>query len=314
MSLLRAVAGRLVAGAGVLVAVVVLIFGLLAVQPGDVAARSDDPRIPAAARAAMREQFGLDRPWPARLGGLLRGVAVGDLGFSVARGQPVRDALARAIGPSIVLGLTGLAIGLASGLLLGTWQGYHAGGRGDRWTSRLALVVVAVPDFWLALLVLTLGAKMAGLFPVGGWPREAPFTTALHHLVLPATTLALLVASRVSRYHRAAVATARGAAWATAARSRGLPADRVRWHHVARAAAAPTIALTSLLVPMVIAGTVFVEVVFAWPGVGRLLLDAVQARDVPLAIGATLTTATCAVLGSALADAVQGWLDPRTRT
>ncbi|MFN9216088.1 MAG: ABC transporter permease [Gemmatimonadota bacterium] len=313
MSLVRLIAGRAVGGGGVLLVVAVATFGLLAAQPGTVADRYDDPRIPAATRAARRAQAGLDRPWPARLRHHLAAAARGDLGWSVARAQPVGEALRRAAGPSLLLGASGLLLGVLGGLLLGTWQGVAPGRPADRWTSRAATVVAATPDFWLAMLLLTVGAKWLRLFPAGGWPRDAALPTALHHLVLPVITLALLVAARVSRYHRPAVAGARAEGWARAARARGLTPSRIRWHHLARAAAAPTIALAGLLAPMVIAGAVFVEVVFAWPGIGRLLLVAVQARDVPLAIGATLATALAAVVGSVVADVAHGWLDPRTR-
>ena len=311
MPLLRRIAGRALAGAAVLLAVMLAVFGLLAAQPGDAASRLDDPRIPPQVRTAMRQQLALDQPWPARLVGHVRGAVRGDLGWSVARAQPVTDALGRAIGPSLTLGGVGLATGLLLGFVVGTWQGYRTGTGVDRWLSRLSLVLVAIPDFWLALLLMTLGARVTGVFPVGGWPRDGDVGEALRHLVLPALAIALLVAARVARYQRTSVASTRHEGWARAARGRGIGAAGVRWRHVARAAAAPTIALTGLLVPMVIAGTVFVEVVFAWPGVGRLLLDAVQARDVPLAIGATLATAAAAVAGSTLADVLHAWLDPR---
>jgi peptide/nickel transport system permease protein len=313
MAFARLVAGRLVAGGLVLAVVALVTFGLLAAQPGTAAEGNDDPRIPASARAAMRAQLGLDLPWRVRLARQVAAAARGDLGWSVARRQPVTEALGRAIGPSLVLGLTGLTLGLLGGLLLGTWQGAAPDGPGDRWTSRLALVLVSMPDFWLALLLLTIGAKVTRLFPVGGWPRDGGGLASLHHLVLPVTTLALLVAARVSRYHRAATAAVRREGWVRGARARGLSAAHVRWRHLARTAAAPTLALTGLLVPLVIAGTVFIEVVFSWPGVGRLLLDAVQARDVPLVIGATLVTAAASVIGSAAADLAHAWLDPRAR-
>lgn len=310
----RVVAIRVAAGLLALALVAVATFGLLAAQPGTAADRFDDPRIPASAREAWRAQLALDQPWHVRMGRQAMAAARGDLGWSVARAQPVADALRHAVGPSALLGLTGLGLGLVVGLVLGTWQGAAPERPSSRWTARLMLLIVATPDFWLALVIMTLGAKVAGLFPVGGWPRDDTLLAQVHHLVLPAGTLALLVAARVSRFHRAATASARREGWVHAARARGLSASRVRWRHLSRTAAAPTVALAGLLVPMVVAGTVFVEVVFSWPGIGRLLLDAVQARDVPLAIGATLVTAVAAVVGSAAADIVHAGIDPRVRT
>lgn len=313
MALLGLIGRRLAAGVGVLGVVVVAMFALMAAQPGTVADRLDDPRLPPSAREALRARFDLTRPWPVRLAKHVQAAVRGDLGWSVARAQPVRDALGRAIGPSLLLGMLGLTLGVAAGLWLGTWQGLRAGSPADRWSSRAALVLAAVPDYWLALALLGLGARVTGWFPAGGWPREAPIAQAWPFLVLPVTTLALLVLVRISRYQRASVAQIAQAPWLRAARARGVSPGRVRWAHAARAAAAPTIALTGLLVPAVVAGTVFIEVVFAWPGIGRLLLDAVQSRDVPLAVGAALVTAAAAVAGSTAADLGQAWLAPGRR-
>jgi peptide/nickel transport system permease protein len=305
-------ARRIGAAAVTLVLVAAVTFGALAAQPGDAAALLDDPRVPESARTALRAQLALDRPWAERAA-LMAGRALhGDLGWSVARARPVTDALCDAIGPTALLGGLGLGLGLLAGIGLGTWQATRAGSASDRWMTRLTLTSLALPDVWLALALLTVGARALGWFPTGGWPRGAAWHVQVQHLALPVLTVAILVASRVARVQRDAVARALHEPWVTAALARGVPRRRVLWQHVVRASAAPALSYTGLLVPLVVGGTVFVEVVFAWPGVGRLLLDAVQSRDVPLVLGATLVTAGATVAGGAMADAAQAWLDPRT--
>lgn len=314
----RLLAGRLAQAALVAVAVTVATFVLLALAPGDATGADADPRIPPAAREAWRRQFGLDVPWPRRLAAFVAGASRGDLGWSAARGRPVREAIAAALGPTLLLSGTGLLLGLAAGTWLGTWQAGRAGSRADRWSTRLGVVVAAVPDFWVALLALTVVARALRLAPVGGWRSALPVagvaaTTrdVLVHLALPALTLATILAVRIARYQRTAVLEALSQPFTRAARARGLGPRRVLWRHAARTAAGTTIALTGLLLPGVVAGTVFLEQVFAWPGMGRLLLDAVGGRDVPLAAGIALVTTLAVVGANAAADLAQAALDPR---
>lgn len=306
------VARRLGAATVTLALVAVVTFAALTVQPGDAAAVLDDPRIPETARAALRTELALDRPWSERAVQMASRAAHGDLGWSVARGRPVADALADALGPTALLGGLGLLLGVAGGLGVGSLQATRAGQWLDRWLTRATLTSLAIPDVWLALVLATVGARALGWFPTGGWPRSAPLATQALHLALPVLTVAILVAGRVARVQRDAVLRTLHAPWVSSALARGLSPRRVLWGHVVRAASAPAIAYAGLLVPLVVGGTVFVEVVFAWPGMGRLLLDAVQSRDVPLVLGTTLVTATAAVSGGVAADAAQAWLDPRT--
>lgn len=316
----RRVAERLGLGLVVCLAVAMLTFALLAAAGGDASQRSDDPRIPESARRAVREQLDLTAPVPERLVRYLGHLSRGDWGWSVARGEPVRTAIGRSLVPSLLLGLSGVVGGVLLAMLVGTWQGASAGGVADRWLSRAAAVLGAVPDFWLALLAMAVVAQGLHAAPTGGWrdvtaPSSGPaaWLDIAQHLVLPATVVALIVFARVVRYQRAAVATAFAASFTTAARARGLSPRRVLWRHVVPTAAAPVIALTGLLLPGVIAGLVFVERVFSWPGVGRLLLDAVAARDVPLTSGIALLTSLAVVSGGIVSDLVHAAIDPRVR-
>ncbi|MDX2185124.1 MAG: ABC transporter permease [Gemmatimonadaceae bacterium] len=320
MRLARRIAERIGLAAVVCTAVAALTFVLLTLSSGDAAARLDDPRIPDSARAAIREQLDLNAPVPERLARYVARLAGGDLGWSVARGEPVRTAIARSLGPSLLLGLTGATLGVLLAVLVGTWQASVAGSTGDRWLTRTSAVLGAVPDFWLALLGLAVVAQGLHAAPTGGWrdvaaSRHGPaaWLDVARHLVLPASIVALIVYARVVRYQRAAVRTALMAPFTSAARARGLSATRVLWRHAVPSAAAPVIALTGLLVPGVIAGLVFVERVFSWPGVGRLLLDAVAARDVPLTSGIALLTSLAVVSGSLVSDLLHAVIDPRVR-
>lgn len=318
--LARRIAERLGLAAVVCVAVAGLTFVLLAASAGDAAQRNDDPRIPESARLALREQLDLNAPVHERLARYAARLSHGDLGWSVARGEPVRTAIGRSLGPSLLLGLSGAALGVVLAVLVGTWQASVAGSVSDRWISRGAAVLGAVPDFWLALLAMALVAQGLHAAPTGGMhdvaaPRHgvAAWRDLVRHLALPASVVALIVFARVVRYQRAAVQTALASPFTTAARARGLSAMRVLWRHAVPTAAAPVIALTGLLVPGVIAGLVFVERVFSWPGVGRLLLDAVAARDVPLTAGIALLTSLAVVSGSVVSDVVHAAIDPRAR-
>jgi peptide/nickel transport system permease protein len=315
------VARRLAQGLVVLLLVASAAFLLLAAAPGDpVAALQERAAFPPEVVAQLRREFGLDGSIGERYVRWLAQVAQGNLGLSVARGRPVSAVIGDALGPSLLLGGTGFLLGLLGGAWLGTWQAARAGTRRDRWLVRAQTVLVAIPDFWLALLLLLVVADAWRLLPPGGM-RDPVLADGLgpagrlldllRHLALPATTLALVVGARVARYQRTAVVEMLGRPFVLAARARGLDERTILWRHAARAAAGTTVALAGLYLPGAVAGTVFIERVFAWPGMGRLALDAVGARDVPLVAGITLVVAAAVIVGSMLADAAHAWLDPR---
>ena len=213
-----------------------------------------------------------------------------------------------------------MIVGFAAGIALGAMQGAREGRWFDRSTGTVAVLIAALPDFWLALLVLML---FAGTWiPISGFSTptlspSAPLATravdVLRHLILPAGTLALLVSATVSRYQRAALIDVLPNAWMRTARGKGVVERQVIFRHGLRNALLPTITLAGLAVPALLGGAVFVETTFAWQGMGSLAVQAVSDRDYPLVLAIVLLSTTFVVVGAAIADLAQVAADPRQR-
>jgi peptide/nickel transport system permease protein len=322
--------GRRVAGAAVLFwLVVTLIFALVRLAPGDPATLLVSPTATAADAARLRADLGLDRPVAVQYarwaGALLRG----DLGESFARGQPVTQALAEAAPVSIGLGLASLFLTFAIGVPLGLWQASTRGRIPDRAATVVTAAIFSAPTFWIALAlvaVFTYGAATLGLPPalrlpalglrtpglsLTGW---AAVNDVLRHSVLPVATLAAVGAAGVARYARSNFADILGLDLVRAARARGAPPRRVITRHVVANALPGIVVLFALTLPGVVAGSVFVESVFAWPGLGRLTLSAIAARDYPVVLGASIWYAGAVIVANLAADLALPLLDPRQRT
>ncbi|HEX9565721.1 MAG TPA: ABC transporter permease [Gemmatimonadaceae bacterium] len=282
-----------------------------------------DPRATEAMRAAERARYGLDRPLAEQYGRFLSNVARGDLGVSFTYRRPVADVLAEHVPRTLALMGLALTLGFAGGILLGSLQGARPGSWFDRLTGGTAVLIAAIPDFWLALLALLLFAVVWQVLPVSGL-RDAtlPITATplrrladlARHAVLPAGTLALLIAATISRYQRAALIEEMTEAYLRTARAKGVPRRAIVFRHALRNALIPIITLGGLAVPALLGGAVFVEVVFAWPGMGSLAARAVEDRDYPIVLAVVLLSSGLVVLGSVLADVAQAVTDPRHRS
>lgn len=296
-------------------------FFLIHAAPGEpFAALLEDPRVSDADRAAYRARYGLDRPAGVQYVTYLRSVLSGDFGNSFTYQRPVRSILADTVPRTLILMTTALVIGFAAGIALGAWQGSRAGGWFDRLTGSVAVLVAALPDFWLALIAVML---FAGTWlPVSGFsspalsPAAPLLTRALdvgRHLIIPAGVLALLIAATVSRYQRAAMVEVLPSLWLRTARAKGARRRGVLFRHALRNALLPTITLGGLAVPALLGGAVFVEQTFAWPGMGLLAVTALSARDYPVVLAVVLVSSTLVVAGAALADIAHAVADPRLR-
>jgi peptide/nickel transport system permease protein len=300
-----------------------LTFFLIHAAPGEPFAELlSDPRATDAMREAERARFGLDRPIAEQYGRFLLNVARGDLGTSFTYRRPVASVLAEHLPRTLALMGVALTLGFAGGILLGALQAARAGGWFDRLTGGAAVLIAAIPDFWLALLALLLFAVFVPLFPVSGLrdptlPLGAsPWTRAIdlaRHFVLPAGTLALLIGATISRYQRAALIEVLPETYLRTARAKGVPSRRVILHHGLRNALLPIITLGGLAVPALLGGAVFVEVIFAWPGMGSLAARAVEDRDYPIVMAVVILSSVLVVVGSLLADLAQAASDPRQR-
>lgn len=318
----RWLAGRFAQGLLTAAIAVVLMFFLMRAAPGDPLARlSEDRELTPAQAAVLRERYDLDRPIGAQFRAFAGGLLRGDLGTSIQYGRPVTALLRERLPASLYLGGTVLLLTLGLGSWLGALQAIRRGAT-DRVLGALSLTLYAIPSFWLALLLAWLVGVEWRLLPAGG--LHDPFLPAdagtgerladlLRHLVLPAVTLAAVNIAATMRYQRTAMLEALAQPYVGAARARGLPERRVTWRHGWRNALFPVVTLFGLWLPLLAAGSVFVEKIFAWPGLGALAADAVGARDYPLLMGASILVTGLVVLGTLLADMAYAALDPRVR-
>lgn len=313
-------AQRLVAGLAVVAGVVTLTFFLLRLAPGDPVARLLGPSATAAQLAAQRHALGLDRPLALQYAAWLGRFARGDWGTSIATGRPVAALLAEAVRPTVELVGLSLLLSYALGFAVGAVQAM-AGRRLDTTLSVVSVTLFAVPGYWLGLMLMMTFAYWARWLPafgaagldadvLGGWARVVD---EVRHLALPLATLTLIGVGGSARFVRGAMLDVRAQPFVRTAEAKGLSPLQVTRRHVARNALIPVITLLGLSLPALFSGAVFVEAVFAWPGVGSRLVEAVQARDYPVVTAATAVGAALVVLGNILADALAAWIDPRVR-
>jgi ABC-type dipeptide/oligopeptide/nickel transport system permease component len=315
-SLLR----RLAAAAAIVFAVVTLVFFAIHLAPGTPFLPSGELPLDPAVEAGLRERFGLDRPLPAQYASYLGALARGDLGESFSQQRPVALALKEAIPNTVVLAATALAIDLLLGLAVGALQAAYARRRLDSLLTHVTLFVYSLPTFWLGLVLLLVFGQGLHWFPVGGvvdpvlhqaLSPAGRLLDRLRHLALPALTLGLVGAAGTARFQRAALLEALSQGFVKAARAKGLSESRVLLGHALRNALLPTITLMGLALPFLLTGSVVIETVFAWPGMGKLAADAVLSRDYPLVTATTLAATVLVVGGSMVADLLYAAADPR---
>jgi peptide/nickel transport system permease protein len=270
--------------------------------------------------AAQRHVLGLDRPLAAQFGAWVGRFARGDWGRSIATGRPVRALLADAVPATLELAGLSLILSYALGALVGAVQA-SAGRRTDTALSVLTVTLFALPGYWLGLALIMVFSYWARVLPAFGaagldadiLSNGARLADWLRHLALPLATLTLIGIGGTARFVRGAMRELRTAPFVRTAAAKGLSPARIAGRHVARNALTPVLTLLGLSFPAVFSGTVFVEVVFAWPGVGRRLVEAVLARDYPVVMAATVVIALLVVVGNLGADVLLTWVDPRLR-
>jgi peptide/nickel transport system permease protein len=306
------------------VVAITLAFVLMRLTPGDPIPQLDDQqRFTVEEAARLRALYGLDRPILAQYGTFLSGALRGDLGSSIRyRGRPVVQLLRERLPASLILGGLVLLINFTLGTWLGAWQAVRAGSRFDRATSALSLVLYAMPSFWLGTMLAWLVAVEWHLLPAAGMhdPTLAPDAALglrvwdlCRHLLLPALTLSAVSIAAAMRLERSAMLEVLRLDFVRAARARGLDERQVVWHHAFPNALGPLLTLFGLWLPILVTGSVFVESVFGWPGLGLLAADAIGGRDYPLMMGTTLLAAALVIGGGLVSDLMHGWLDPRVR-
>ena len=310
----RLILRRLGATVPVLLLVTAGVFSLLHLTPGDpidaMMAESQD----ATARAALRAELGLDRPiavqYAAWIGRLLRG----DLGRSIRNGEPVIENVGRRLRPSLQLAMLAMAISLLVAFPLGLLSAYRRRTAVDRASTTFALFGICMPNFLLALLLIFLFGVTLRWLPISGYvdPLEEPWD-GMRSLILPAVTLGLALGAVVTRTLRSSLLEALGEDYVRTARAKGLAEWKIMRRHVLKNALLPVVTVLGLQLGTLIGGAVITEYVFALPGVGRLVVDAVFARDYPLVQGVVLLIALGFIACNLLVDLLYGWIDPRIR-
>lgn len=317
------VARRLGQAAVVALGVATVSFVLIHLAPGSpLLGTGENPYLSSALIEQTRRQFGLDRPLAVQYVWYLRNLARGDWGISFMQHRPVLEVFGDALPHTLLLAGAALVLDFTLGIAAGTYQAMRAGSWADRLLSAVSLTLYSVPAFWLGLMLLLVFAQWLDWLPAGGasdpvlyamLPPAGKLLDRLRHVLLPALTLGLVGAAATARYQRAAVLEILHQDFIRTARAKGLSEFAVAVRHALRNALLPAITLLGLALPSLLSGAVLVETVFAWPGMGRLAVQAILRRDYPVVTGAALLTALTVVAANLVADVLVRLADPRTR-
>lgn len=321
--MVRFIFRRLLVTLPLVLGVATLVFVLMETTPGDAAdlILGDRP-VPPEVRERIERAYGLDRPPLERYTRWLGSVALrGELGWSTSRSRPVATLLWDHLPPTILLAGTALVLHLIAGIALGIASALRRGGWTDRLLTLGGLTLYAMPTFWLGLMAILALSYLVPLFPASSmssvgaeawsWPRRT--LDVAWHLVLPAAVLGLASAAAMTRFVRAGLLESLGEEFVRAARARGVGGRRVVLVHALRNSLGPVVTLVGLSLPVLVSGSLVVEVVFAWPGMGRLTYDAILAKDLPVVMATTTIAALWVILGNLAADVALAALDPRVR-
>ncbi len=319
--MLRWALRRIGAGVALVWLVATVTFVLVSLAPGDFASRLSDPRIPPAARLRWRRQFGLDRPLPLRYASWLAAAATGDLGTSWIYKQKVTAVLAEVLPNTLLLTSLGLALEFAGGIVLAIVQLRRPHGTTDRLITLGTLTAYALPTFGVALGLIAMLSYRLHLFPPShmlslegemshGWARALDLA---RHLVLPVTAIGVTGVGAVARYLRGSLLDERREQYVLAARARGCSPRQALVRHALPNALLPLITMMGMSLPFLVSGSLVIEVIFSWPGMGQVMFNAALGRDLPLLLGGTIVATVAVVVGNFLADVAYAVADPRVR-
>ena len=290
----------------VLLGVATLVFALIHLVPGDPAQAMLGEGASQKDVEALRTSLGLERPLIAQYGTFLSGLGRGDLGKSFRFGTPVVQEIRRRLPQTAILAVCAMGFALAFAIPLGIVAAVFRGRWLDHASMTLALAGISMPGFWLGPLLAIVFAVYLGWLPVSGSGTAA-------HLVLPSITLGAALAAILARMTRASVVEELRELYVTAARARGLSRTRAVVRHAFRNSLIPVVTIVGLQFGAVLTGTIITETIFSWPGVGRLLIQAINTRDYPLVQGCILFISITYVAMNLLTDLAYGLLDPRIR-
>jgi peptide/nickel transport system permease protein len=322
MRLARFILVRLFQAIPVVFGVVVLNFLLLQLAPGDAATvlAGEAGGAPAEYVEQLRARFGLDQPVMVQLGLYLKNILLLDLGFSFRNNAPVLGLILDRLWPTLLLMGATLIISVGGGVVLGVVAALGVRTWRDHLISITAVIAYATPLFWIGLMLILVFSIRLDWFPTSGMEDVVAFHEGwarvidiAHHLVLPAITLSLFYLALYTRLMRATVLEQRGAEYATTARAKGLTERAITLRHVLRNALLPVVTMAGVQVGALLGGSVVVETVFAWPGLGQLAYQSLFARDFNLLLGIFFLSACLVVIVNIMVDVIYVLLDPRIR-
>jgi peptide/nickel transport system permease protein len=316
------IARRLLQMIPLVLGVTFISFAIINLMPGSPVMRlRDNPKIRPEAALALEKQLGLDQPWPVRYVQWLGDLAHGNLGVSLYNQLPVADRIWAAIPNTLLLAVTSLIIALAIAVPLGIYSAVRHGSLFDRASSVTSVALYSMPDFWLALLLVILFAlkfKEWGLpsAPVGGMTDArggGDLADRIRHLILPVTALSLVQVGSWAVFFRSSMLETLSQEYIRTARSKGLMERSILYLHAFKNAFLPLITIVGLALPGLLGGALFIETIFAWPGMGRLTYEAVGRRDYTMIMATTLMFSVLTMLSNLIADVLYATLDPRIR-
>ncbi|WP_142848665.1 ABC transporter permease [Telmatospirillum sp. J64-1] len=313
--MLRHIFSRLIQSAVVLAVMSFVIYSLIGLMPGDPVDLmiAHTPGLTAEDQRRLRELHGLDQPLLGRYLAWAGNVLQGDLGYSRLQARPVLDALLPALGNSLILLVASLAVALAIALPLGVLAAMRPGSVFDTFVNMIAFAGISMPVFWLGLMLIVVFAVLLGWLPAGGVETigGGGLADRALHLVLPVVTLAVAGTGQYVRHVRAAMIEILRQDHIRTAQAKGCSRRRIVMHHALRNAMIPVTTILALDIGAMFSGALITETVFAYPGMGKLIYDAVMGNDYNLALAGLLLATAMTLAGNLLADIAYAWLDPR---
>jgi peptide/nickel transport system permease protein len=298
----------------VLAGVSVIVFALVHLVPGDPVRLALGTRFSQETYDALRERSGLDQPLLAQFSGWVGRALTGDLGVSFRSGDTVTSLIAERLPATLTLAFASILVALLIAVPLGTLSALRPRSVVDRVATVLSQIGISVPEFWMAIVLILVFAGTLGWLPSGGYvPLSDDPLGWLERLLMPAVVTGVVSGSVITRFVRSSVLEALGADHVRTAQAKGLPARQVFTWHVLRNALLPLVTVTGVQLAYLLSGVVVVEIVFSWPGLGQLALQAVQARDYPVLQGAILLFAVVFLLINLVVDLLYTAIDPRIR-
>ena len=319
---------RVLGAIPLVIGIATIVFFVINLAPGDPTQLLITPGMRAEVVEQMRANLGLDQPVHVRYVKWLAALARGDFGYSYSHARPVAAVIGEMLPNTLLLSACALLVAFVGGVLIGIVQAVRQYSLSDSVLSVVALFFYSMPSFWLALMLILVFALYARnywdwpiWFPASG-PRSVDYEflsawgkleDRAMHLALPVTSLSLVLAAGIARYTRGSMLEVIRQDYVRTARAKGLPESSVVFKHALRNALIPVITLLGLYLPVLFSGTVYIETVFAWPGMGKTIVDAITTRDYPVVMAASFIFAAMVVAGNLIADVLYAVVDPRIR-